>query len=164
MGSYPTVSGLSTQEIKGTLNTNLDSKIIKSLTSRYFESICLVGRVVKVTGTVEETGEGDGVGGYTINIPLEKGVDESVYIKNFESIIIPSLKKFDPDWIMVSCGFDAHIDDPFGVMKLKSSSYGKFHQLLKSLNKKKMTYILEGGYNTDAIKSSIAEIRLQDLV
>ena len=115
-----------------------------------------------MTGTVEETGEGDGVG-YTINIPLEKGVDESVYIKNFESIIIPSLKKFDPDWIMVSCGFDAHIDDPFGGMKLKSSSYGKFHQLLKSLNKK-MTYILEGGYNADAIKSSITEIRLQDLV
>lgn len=114
------------------------------------------------TGTIEEIGEGDGLG-YTMNIPLEKGVDESVYIKHFESAIIPALKNFDPGWIMVSCGFDAHIEDPFGGMKLNSTSYGRFHQLLKLLNKP-MTYILEGGYNADAIKSSITSIRLQDLV
>ena len=112
------------------------------------------------TGSSEETGKDDGIG-YTINIPLEKGSDESVYIEHFKSTIIPALKDFDPDWIMVSCGFDAHIDDPFGCMKLTSSSYGRFHLMLKSLNKP-ITYMLEGGYNADAIKSSIIEIHRHD--
>lgn len=113
------------------------------------------------TGSIEEKGEGDGMG-YTINIPLEKGEDESGYIKHFKSDIIPALKNFNPCWIMISCGFDAHIDDPFGGMKLSSASYGRFHQILKTLNKP-MTYVLEGGYNADAIKSSIVEIHRRDM-
>lgn len=113
------------------------------------------------TGSVEETGKDDGVG-YTINIPLEKGSDEAVYIKHMMSDIIPALVKFDPDWIMVSCGFDAHINDPFGGMKLTDTSYGKFHHILKSMNKP-MTYLLEGGYDADAISLSIAEIRRRDI-
>ena len=113
------------------------------------------------TGSVEERGDGDGFG-YTINIPLQSGSDENIYVEKFNSIIIPMLKTFEPEWIMISCGFDAHIRDPCGGMKLTSTSYGIFHQLLKSFNKP-MTYILEGGYDTEAITSSVSEILRYDL-
>ena len=108
------------------------------------------------TGFKEEIGEGKGIG-FNINIPLEKGSDEKVYINCFNTIIVPALNTFNPDWIMVSCGFDAHINDQMGGMKLESSSYGKFHTILQKLGKP-ITYMLEGGYNDDSICSSIKEI------
>ena len=108
------------------------------------------------TGKKEETGYG-----YTINIPLEKGSNEDIYINCFNNIIIPSIEKFNPDWIMVSCGFDAHKNDPIGGMLLESTSYGKFHNLIKNLNKP-ITYLLEGGYNTNSIMESILEMQKAD--
>jgi acetoin utilization deacetylase AcuC-like enzyme len=110
------------------------------------------------TGKVTETGEGDGVG-YTMNIEVEKQNDEVVYLSSFENHIIPKLQRFNPDWILVSCGFDAHKDDPFKLMKLETSSYVKFHNYLTSL-KKPLTYLLEGGYNKNVIKECVDAISI----
>lgn len=105
------------------------------------------------TGSLKEKGDNQGLG-YTINIPLEKDSNESVYLEQFNNIIIPSLEKFDPYWILVSSGFDAHINDPLGGMKLESNSYKKFYNLLKGLNKP-ITLFLEGGYNKESILESV---------
>ena len=105
------------------------------------------------TGSLDEKGLNQGLG-YTINIPLVKESDEKIYLQKFSEIVIPSLENFNPDWILVSAGFDAHKNDPLGGMKLESNSYKKFYNLLKGLNKN-ITLFLEGGYNKESICESV---------
>jgi acetoin utilization deacetylase AcuC-like enzyme len=107
----------------------------------------------KGTGEVSENGEGDGLG-YTINIPLRKGSDDNAYNKVFDNVVIPRIKKYNPDWIFISCGFDAHIDDPLGGMKLTDNSYKVFHEKLLVLNIP-LTYFLEGGYNPSVVYNCV---------
>lgn len=108
------------------------------------------------TGNNDEKGIDKGLG-YTLNIPLNKGSNEDDYINVMIDKVIPSLKNYNPDWILVSCGFDAHIDDPLGGMKLTTISYTKISKLINGIGKK-TTYILEGGYNSDVIRDCIKSI------
>jgi acetoin utilization deacetylase AcuC-like enzyme len=114
------------------------------------------GKFYPGTGNKSEKGENKGKN-YTVNIPLEKGSDEEIYLKAFDEVIIPKLKDFEPEWIFVSCGFDAHSQDPLGGMKLENNSYKKFMDRLKIFNKR-VTLFLEGGYNKKVILESIEEI------
>lgn len=114
------------------------------------------GKFYPGSGTEEEKGKNQGYG-YNINIPLSKGTGENVYLEKFNNIILPTLKEYNPDWIFVSCGFDAHESDPLGGMNLKDDSYAKFYNLLKKLNKP-ITMFLEGGYNSDVIYRCISNI------
>lgn len=109
------------------------------------------------SGKEDEKGEGKGEG-YTINIPLDKGSDERIYLEKFEKTVIPSLQKFDPEWIMISCGFDAHKDDPLGGMKLSSESFKKFYDLLKTIKNVNFTLFLEGGYNSKVICDCVSKL------
>lgn len=109
------------------------------------------------TGSINETGIRKGKG-YTINIPLDKGANENVYLDSFMSTIIPNLKTYEPEIIIISAGFDAHIDDPIGGMKLSSSSFKKFHNLITTELNTRLIYFLEGGYNKEAVAESICNI------
>lgn len=116
------------------------------------------GKFYPGTGNINEIGSGEGKN-YTINIPLDKNSDEKIYLKAFDEICIPSIQKFNPDWIFISCGFDAHKDDPIGGMKLESSSYRKFYDKIYQLNlKTNITLFLEGGYNKNSILESICKL------
>jgi acetoin utilization deacetylase AcuC-like enzyme len=108
------------------------------------------------TGNKNEKGIGLGFG-YTVNILLEKGSDGKDYNNVFDEIVIPKLVEFDPDWILVSCGFDAHYLDPIGGMKLTEKDYFNFHQKLLKLNKP-LTYFLEGGYNCKVVTNCVMEM------
>jgi len=105
------------------------------------------------TGDKDDIGEGDGLG-YNLNIPLKKGSDDFVYQNVFDSKVITKIQEFKPDWIFISCGFDAHKDDPIGGMKLNDNSYKIFHEKLLKLNIQ-ITYFLEGGYNPDVIYNCV---------
>eukprot|EP00898_Chlorokybus_atmophyticus_P008662 jgi/Chlat1/8798/Chrsp90S00888 len=61
------------------------------------------------SGGVEETGSGAGEG-YTINVPLPAGSGHAAYIHAFREIIVPALEAFEPQLLLVSCGFDAGIN------------------------------------------------------
>jgi acetoin utilization deacetylase AcuC-like enzyme len=108
------------------------------------------------TGAESEIGDDIGIN-YTVNIPLNKNSDETIYLDKFNTIIIPKLQDFNPEIIVVSCGFDAHKNDPIGGMCLESSSYKKFHKLLKQLDKKQI-YFLEGGYDKNIVLECILQI------
>lgn len=108
------------------------------------------------TGNENEIGENDGVG-YTVNIPMKVGSNETDYIEKFDKIIIPKIRSFNPEWMIISCGFDAHKDDPIGGMLLTSNSYRKFHDIINTLNIP-ITYLLEGGYNPYVISESIEKM------
>jgi acetoin utilization deacetylase AcuC-like enzyme len=112
------------------------------------------------TGAREEVGSGDG-NGYTLNIPLAAGTGETRYLEAFTSEIIPTLRKFKPELLIISAGFDAHKDDPLGGMRLTEESFVKFTALVK--NFAPVVSVLEGGYSLEAVGRSV-EAHLKALV
>ncbi len=69
------------------------------------------------SGAINETGVGAGEG-FTINIPLPAGCADAEYLQVFQDIVVPAAEKFQPDWILVSAGFDPHRRDPLGGMEV----------------------------------------------
>ena len=67
------------------------------------------------SGAVTEVGTGAGEG-FTVNVPLPAGCADAEYLQVFQDIVVPSVEKFQPDWILVSAGFDPHRRDPLGGM------------------------------------------------
>ena len=74
------------------------------------------------TGALDEIGSGPGKG-YTINAAWPAGTGGDAYRRLFVEIVIPRLRRFSPDWILVSCGFDAHHLDPLAGLRLTEGDY-----------------------------------------
>ena len=113
------------------------------------------------TGAMVEIGEGKGVG-YTVNIPLPSGCGDEEYFEVFKQIVIPIAGKFEPEWILVSAGFDPHKNDPLGGMLVTEAGFAVMASLLVDLAQKyaggKVAFLLEGGYNLEALKNSAAAV------
>ena len=111
------------------------------------------------TGAFREVGEGDGRGG-TVNVPLSRGSDEDDYAAVFEGVFSPVLKEFRPGLIIVSAGFDSHVDDPIGGMRLQSDSFRRFGawvaSLARELDAPPPALVLEGGYDLSALTACVA--------
>ena len=111
------------------------------------------------TGAVGEVGEGEGLG-FTVNVPLPAGSGEDLYTAAFAGVLLPVLREFGPELILVSAGFDAHVDDLLGGMDLGSDSFGRFAALISDLSSElgaaPPAFVLEGGYNLDALTESVA--------
>jgi acetoin utilization deacetylase AcuC-like enzyme len=120
------------------------------------------------SGCYTETGKGRGKG-YNMNISLTPFSTEADYITAFLEIILPVLARYAPQLILVSAGYDGHIDDNLSDMELESSSYYKISRIIKIINhlskiKNKsgqngtgIGFILEGGYSLSALAESVAE-------
>ncbi len=112
------------------------------------------------TGNIHEVGLHKGEG-YTMNAPLGAGADIIVYRKVFEERFLPAIKRFNPEFILISSGFDAHRDDPLAGINLKSEDYGLLTRMIVSLARElcdsHLVSVLEGGYNLNALKSSVYE-------
>lgn len=102
------------------------------------------------SGATAERGTGDGEG-YTLNIPMLGGTGAEAYLKAFNEKVIPQLEKYEPEFILISCGFDAHIGDPLGGMAMTEEAYGEMTRLLVNLSRKyfdgRVLSVFEGGYN-----------------
>ncbi len=118
------------------------------------------------SGHEYETGVGKG-SGYTLNYPLPAGSGDSTYLTLMEHSLIPHLRKFRPDIILVSAGFDAHESDPLGGMALTDAGYAGMTSLLVSAAKElcggRVVSLLEGGYNLSTLGKTVAE-HLKELV
>ncbi len=106
------------------------------------------------TGSIEETGRGEGRG-YTINIPLPPKTCDKSYLRVFDEIVMPVMKEFQPEVTFVSAGYDAHYSDPLGGMCLSSKCYYEIAKKLKLCTKAGIIFGLEGGYNVDALANSV---------
>ena len=110
------------------------------------------------SGSESDTGTGKGRG-YNINIPMQRGSGISEFIKEFDNKIIPSLENFIPDFILISAGFDAHINDPLANLELTTKSYEIFTEKLMSIAKQycenRIISFLEGGYDLKALSESV---------
>lgn len=111
------------------------------------------------SGHWQETGRGAGLG-YTVNVPLPAGVGDTGYQRIFEEILIPVARRYKPQLILVSAGYDAHWMDPLGMMLLSVSGYGNLMRVLVALAEElcagRLVLTLEGGYNLEALALSVA--------
>lgn len=110
------------------------------------------------TGAVDEVGHGPGRG-FTINLPLEVGAVPEDYRVVFSDVIVPVLRQFAPDLIVVSAGFDAHEDDPLGGMRLTAQSFGAMTMELRAVAQEccqgRIAAVTEGGYDLKALAASL---------
>ncbi|MDH3974582.1 MAG: histone deacetylase [Deltaproteobacteria bacterium] len=115
------------------------------------------------TGSVFETGEGDGEG-YTINLPIPAGAGDRAYLKSFEELFIPGIKAYAPEIILVSAGFDSHCCDPLGGMEVSAAGFAEMARMLVHTAENqcdgKIGFFLEGGYSLDGLAESVKEVLL----
>ena len=113
------------------------------------------------TGSSDETGSGAGQG-YTLNVPLPAGSGDAEYTRAFEEILMPAALRFDPDIVLVSAGFDAHIDDPLAGMAVTTAGFGKMASVVCSIADEccegRLAITLEGGYDLHALSHSVVEV------
>jgi len=113
------------------------------------------------SGAVNEVGVGAGEG-FTLNIPLPAGCDDAEYLQVFQEIIVPAAERFEPDWILVSAGFDPHRRDPLGGMGVTEAGFAAMARQLLALAEKfagaRIAFLLEGGYDLAGLKNSVAAV------
>jgi acetoin utilization deacetylase AcuC-like enzyme len=111
------------------------------------------------TGSIHEIGQGDAEG-TIINIPLQQGVGDEGIKMIYENLIIPSLRRFKPDLILVSAGYDAHWDDPLANLNLSLEGFDWISRKLISaaddICSAKIVFFLEGGYNLEVLKNGVS--------
>jgi len=110
------------------------------------------------TGSSQSTGAGKGKG-FNLNIPMEANSGDIEYIQVFRDIIIPAIKDFRPEFILISAGFDGHGDDPLSSLTLTEAGYKEMTHIIKEAaalySKNRVISVLEGGYNLTALANSV---------
>jgi len=100
------------------------------------------------TGFADEVGEGEG---HTVNIPFPFRIDDQVYLEAFNKIVVPIVRQYKPQFIVVSAGFDNHYSDPVASLSLSALSYvetfGKVLELASEFCMGRLMAVLEGGYS-----------------
>jgi acetoin utilization deacetylase AcuC-like enzyme len=108
------------------------------------------------SGWIDEDGNDDG-SGYTVNIPFPAGTAGDMYDVAFDTMVMPILQQFRPDWILVSAGYDAHAADPLADLRLETVDYARMaHRLNSVVERGRVMFFLEGGYDLAAIEGSVA--------
>ena len=110
------------------------------------------------TGSIEEIGSGI-ARGTKVNIPLPAGSGDAEYQQVFEQIIVPIVKRFSPQLILVSAGYDLHWSDQLAMMQVTTTGFAQMTKIIKELADElcggKMVFGLEGGYNLTALATSV---------
>lgn len=110
------------------------------------------------TGAEREIGVGRGVGA-TLNLPLPHGVGDGGFARLYDEIVVPAIRRFAPEIILVSAGFDGHWADPLGPLTLSVAGYAGLTARLKALADEicngRIVLVLEGGYNLKALAACV---------
>ena len=89
-------------------------------------------------------------GGNIVNVPLAAGSRDDEYLAVFTEIVEPAITAFAPDLLLVSAGFDAHVDDPLGQMAVSTDGFRELAQRATRLAPR-LAAVLEGGYNLETL-------------
>jgi acetoin utilization deacetylase AcuC-like enzyme len=110
------------------------------------------------TGHAEEVG-GPLAAGLTVNVPLPAGATGDVVRRAVDQVAAPIVSAFDPTWVLVSAGFDAHGADPLAELELASGDFGHLGHMVAALAPRpgRLALFLEGGYDLDALRASVAD-------
>jgi acetoin utilization deacetylase AcuC-like enzyme len=94
----------------------------------------------------------------TLNIPLAAGAGDDVYLAAFEREVEPAVASFEPDLVLVSAGFDAHVDDPLAGMRVSADGFRELARRSAALAPR-VAAVLEGGYNLETLPELVAAAR-----
>ena len=113
------------------------------------------------TGAAGETGNGRAAGG-TVNLPMPAGAGDDDYYAAWREVLLPVARAFDPDFVLVSAGFDAHRDDPLAMVELSTEAFGRMTDAVSGLAEEcaggRLLLLLEGGYSLEALESSVTTV------
>jgi acetoin utilization deacetylase AcuC-like enzyme len=108
------------------------------------------------TGSAEETG-GEAARGRTLNIPMAGGFGDAEYRAAFRRVVRPVADAFAPQLVLISAGFDAHADDPLGGMRVSEAGFDAMAADVLAVAEAsaggRCVAVLEGGYDTDALRA-----------
>ncbi len=112
------------------------------------------------TGYRRETGKGPGQG-YTLNLPFPVRAGDKEYLEALHGEALPRLMKFDPQFLLISAGFDAHAKDPLAHINLTRQGYREMANLLLDLAREtaggRVITVLEGGYNLEVLEECVED-------
>ena len=127
----------------------------------FISSHCYDGLFYPGTGSAAEVGRGAGEG-TTLNLPLPPGDGDAELLEAMDEQGLPALRRFAPDLLLVSAGFDAHQDDPLAPLQVSDAG---FEQLLDRLFSwagelcgGRWVAVLEGGYDLPALSRGVVAL------
>ncbi len=117
-----------------------------------------------MTGSAEERGTGAGLN-YTINVPIAAGSNDADYKRVFEDELVAAALSFEPDFVLISAGFDAGEEDTLGGMEVTAEGFAELTGIVKRIAERccegRLVSILEGGYNLEKLaEAAEAHIRV----
>ncbi len=94
--------------------------------------------------------------GFTFNVPLPHSVGNEQFARVFDDLLYPAMARYQPQLVLVSAGYDAHWADPLGALTLLDATGYAYmtrvlHSIARDFAQGRIAFILEGGYNFDAL-------------
>jgi acetoin utilization deacetylase AcuC-like enzyme len=115
------------------------------------------------TGSWNEIGNGDGEG-FTVNVPLSAGKTDDDYLYIFQELLSPIAAAYEPEFILVSAGFDTFAGDPLGGMMVSAKGFGLMAAVLMKLAGatawERLLFTLEGGYDLSGLRDGVRNVLL----
>ena len=112
------------------------------------------------TGAAGDIGTQAGLG-FTVNLPMEAGATDADYDRVYGTAAMPVLRQFKPQLILVSAGFDAHMDDPLAGMRVSARQFGRLTAMIAAVADEccdgRVVAVTEGGYDLAALAASLRE-------
>ncbi|MEB2346032.1 MAG: histone deacetylase [Deltaproteobacteria bacterium] len=113
------------------------------------------------TGDFGEAGVGAGLGA-TVNVPLPGGCGNAEYLGVLHRVLVPVTASFRPQLILVSCGFDAHRDDPLASMEVTQHGFREMTRIVRALADDacggRVAFVLEGGYAGSGLREGAGAV------
>ena len=107
-------------------------------------------RIFPGTGFIDEIGEGEGLG-YNVNIPFPFRTGDQIYLKAMKEIVMPIIRQYKPQFILVSAGLDGHYTDSVASLSLSALCYQEIYEIIVNLASEvcegRLVSVLEGGYS-----------------
>lgn len=111
------------------------------------------------TGFIDETGSSEGLG-YNVNVPLPFETGDKAYLKAIDEVAIPIAKQYEPEFILMSVGYDGYYEDPVAKLNLSSSAFTRVFQKILDIAshhcENRLAAVLEGGYNVKRLGPLVA--------
>jgi len=102
-------------------------------------------------------GPGEG-GPTTLNVPLPAGSGDEDYLRAFDEVVAPAVRAFEPELVLVSAGFDAHVDDPLAGMRVTAEGFQELANRSAELGPR-LAAVLEGGYDPRTLPALVDAAR-----
>lgn len=110
------------------------------------------------TGPADDTGSGEGAG-FTVNLPVAPGADDELFRSLVDHVVVPLFRRFEPQLVLVSAGYDAHRDDPLADCLVTDAGFRAIANAIVAVaaeSQAPVGAVLEGGYALQPLARSVA--------